>query len=207
MGSRTLNSDIAQPGKDVMKYPARFSWFDRVPTNVQEEDEGTVIVIVRDEAECLNALSRAERDMRATTRSLEGTIEDSNGDSLYFGMTSYKDCGYLSYQPHHMKVNKKGHANRCPTRWSVSENAIHPTRRFGQPLDRTSIAFYQWEESYPSDMSTDYCIPLDSVKRAICVYLSNGTFWNGITWARYDAYSVGDTLEPDFSVVLTLRTD
>ena len=192
--------------KHVVIYPAKISWCDRVPSSVQEEDEGIVILILLNEAECSNALSRMERDMRATTQFLEGTIEDCNGDSLYFGMTSDVDCGYVSYQPKHLKYNEKGHFNRCPTKWSVSESAINPTRRFGQPQDSTWIAFYQWKGSYPNDLSTDYCVSLNLVKRAICEYLATDSFWKGITWAEYGEVPIEEVLTIGRPVLLISRS-
>ena len=172
-----------------MKYPVKISWCDREPITVQQEDDGTVVLLIGGEAECLAALDRMERDMRATTRYLNGTIVDCTGDSLCFGMSSRNDIGYVTYQPRPPKPTEKGHLNGSPNRWSVSESAVDPNRRFGQPRDSTNIMFFDWEASYPTDLSTDHCVPLELVKRAVCDYLSAGTFSSCIRWAGYEPAS------------------
>ena len=188
-----------------MRYPAIISWCDREPVDVQEEDNGTVRVVVHNDAECLAALDRMERDMRETTHFLDGEIVDKNGNTLYFGMSDWKDQGHLGYQPRHLKFNDKGHFNGRPTRWAVSESAVLPQRGWGQPRDDTWIAFYRWKASYPNDMSEDHCIPLTALRQAICEYLTTGGFSKSITWAEYVDVPFEVALESGYPVRLTKR--
>ena len=187
-----------------MLYPAQVSWCDREPVTVQEEDNGTVVAFVQNGFECHAALDRMERDMRSTTQFLEGTVKDRLGSTLFFGMTSHGDQGYVSYQPSHLKYDTKGHYSSCPIKWSVSECAKEPQRRFGQASDDSCLFFFQWKGSYPLTISTDHCVPMDFVKLAICEYLANDRFWTGITWVEYE--TSGKTPEGGWPVRVTRRS-